>query len=356
MAAATSAASPSCAAASGATSCRAIPSPTGCTSACWRLSARWRRLPCRCRARRCARWLHAAQANDAYWHGLFGGLYLPHLRRAIWNNLLKLEPALDALAPRRAAQGDVDLTATDRVAPAQFARSGLRARRRPCRAGARTRQPCAGAQLRRHACAPTRGLPRQDPLDQGRAWPGRRGHRFGARPRGLPARPSCPKRRRSGRASARRTIRRHRIDAIPTCDRRDARRLPGPERAGYAGQLGRDAGRRRLAHREALRPWTTALRVESASARPAGSDRNAPQPRHAQLRWLRRPLRAGRWRVPCGFGQQLGLAAAMSRWCWTTANWRRWFCVRPAAGGIERRAASYGVIVGSGFEKIMQAA
>ncbi|HTH94276.1 MAG TPA: alpha-amylase/4-alpha-glucanotransferase domain-containing protein [Rhodocyclaceae bacterium] len=43
--------------------------------------------------------LHRAQANDAYWHGLFGGLYLPHLRRAIWNNLLALEARL---TPREA--------------------------------------------------------------------------------------------------------------------------------------------------------------------------------------------------------------------------------------------------------------
>src|SRR5437667_154173 len=28
-----------------------------------------------------------AQCNDAYWHGVFGGLYLPHLRAAIWQNL-----------------------------------------------------------------------------------------------------------------------------------------------------------------------------------------------------------------------------------------------------------------------------
>src|SRR3989442_753552 len=28
-----------------------------------------------------------AQCNDAYWHGGFGGLYLPHLRHAIWHNL-----------------------------------------------------------------------------------------------------------------------------------------------------------------------------------------------------------------------------------------------------------------------------
>jgi alpha-amylase len=44
--------------------------------------------------------LYAAQANDAYWHGLFGGLYLPHLRRAVWRNLVTLEAALDALEPR----------------------------------------------------------------------------------------------------------------------------------------------------------------------------------------------------------------------------------------------------------------
>ncbi len=32
-----------------------------------------------------------AQCNDAYWHGVFGGLYLPHLRSAIWHNLAEAE-------------------------------------------------------------------------------------------------------------------------------------------------------------------------------------------------------------------------------------------------------------------------
>jgi len=32
-----------------------------------------------------------AQCNDAYWHGVFGGLYLPHLRAAIWRNLARAE-------------------------------------------------------------------------------------------------------------------------------------------------------------------------------------------------------------------------------------------------------------------------
>ena len=40
--------------------------------------------------------LYEAQANDAYWHGLFGGLYLPHLRRAIFNAIVELEALLDA--------------------------------------------------------------------------------------------------------------------------------------------------------------------------------------------------------------------------------------------------------------------
>jgi 4-alpha-glucanotransferase/alpha-amylase len=46
------------------------------------------------------RLLYAAQANDAYWHGLFGGLYLPHLRRGLYRALIGLEHALDRLHPR----------------------------------------------------------------------------------------------------------------------------------------------------------------------------------------------------------------------------------------------------------------
>jgi alpha-amylase len=35
-----------------------------------------------------------SQCNDAYWHGVFGGLYLPHLREAIWSNLALAESEL----------------------------------------------------------------------------------------------------------------------------------------------------------------------------------------------------------------------------------------------------------------------
>ena len=72
-------------------------------------SRRLATLPPEQRSAELQEYLHRAQANDAYWHGLFGGLYLPHLRRAIWNNLLKLEAALEQLAPwPRQQQGDLD--------------------------------------------------------------------------------------------------------------------------------------------------------------------------------------------------------------------------------------------------------
>jgi alpha-amylase len=35
--------------------------------------------------------LYAGQCNCAYWHGVFGGLYLPHLRNAVYSSLLKAE-------------------------------------------------------------------------------------------------------------------------------------------------------------------------------------------------------------------------------------------------------------------------
>ncbi|MFA5779841.1 MAG: alpha-amylase/4-alpha-glucanotransferase domain-containing protein [Elusimicrobiota bacterium] len=35
--------------------------------------------------------LYKGQCNCAYWHGIFGGLYLPHLRHAIYKNLIEAE-------------------------------------------------------------------------------------------------------------------------------------------------------------------------------------------------------------------------------------------------------------------------
>jgi hypothetical protein len=39
--------------------------------------------------------IYKAQCNDAYWHGVFSGLYAPHLRRCIWENILKAHAYVD---------------------------------------------------------------------------------------------------------------------------------------------------------------------------------------------------------------------------------------------------------------------
>jgi alpha-amylase/alpha-mannosidase (GH57 family) len=42
------------------------------------------------------------QCNDAYWHGVFGGLYSPHLRTAVWRPLVEAEAIVEGLArPKR---------------------------------------------------------------------------------------------------------------------------------------------------------------------------------------------------------------------------------------------------------------
>ncbi len=38
---------------------------------------------------------YRSQCNDAYWHGIFGGLYLPHLRQAVYFHLLEAEKKID---------------------------------------------------------------------------------------------------------------------------------------------------------------------------------------------------------------------------------------------------------------------
>jgi alpha-amylase len=49
-------------------------------------------------AKRAAAMTHLlrAQCNDAYWHGIFGGLYAPHLRTALWHELILAETLADA--------------------------------------------------------------------------------------------------------------------------------------------------------------------------------------------------------------------------------------------------------------------
>jgi 4-alpha-glucanotransferase len=48
------------------------------------------------------------QCNDPYWHGVFGGLYSPHLRTALWRSLVEAETIVDGLTHRTAAYEDVE--------------------------------------------------------------------------------------------------------------------------------------------------------------------------------------------------------------------------------------------------------
>ncbi|MEP0822135.1 MAG: DUF1926 domain-containing protein [Ignavibacterium sp.] len=62
--------------------------------------------------------LLAGQCNDAYWHGVFGGLYLPVLRSPIYRNLIDAEKQLDALDKRKAltiSVTDLDADGQDEI-------------------------------------------------------------------------------------------------------------------------------------------------------------------------------------------------------------------------------------------------
>ena len=72
-----------------------------------RAAARDKKLP---RAAREAAATHAplrGQCNDPYWHGVFGGLYSPHLRTALWRSLIRAETIADRLSHRRKHYAEV---------------------------------------------------------------------------------------------------------------------------------------------------------------------------------------------------------------------------------------------------------
>lgn len=63
--------------------------------------------------------LYKGQCNCAYWHGVFGGLYLNHLRQAVYTNLIQSEDILDGLLHKgewvEADEVDVDMDGKDDV-------------------------------------------------------------------------------------------------------------------------------------------------------------------------------------------------------------------------------------------------
>ncbi|MFO0914305.1 MAG: alpha-amylase/4-alpha-glucanotransferase domain-containing protein [Pirellulales bacterium] len=55
--------------------------------------------------------LYRGQCNCSYWHGAFGGTYLPHLRHAVYNHLIAADNLMDRAIERPA--GWLEATATD---------------------------------------------------------------------------------------------------------------------------------------------------------------------------------------------------------------------------------------------------
>jgi alpha-amylase len=73
-----------------------------------RLAASVRRgLPIRRALEAASTHLLRAQCNDAYWHGVFGGIYAPHLRTVLWRELIRAERLADTAEHGRAAFSDL---------------------------------------------------------------------------------------------------------------------------------------------------------------------------------------------------------------------------------------------------------
>jgi alpha-amylase len=64
--------------------------------------------------RRAREELYRGQCNCSYWHGAFGGIYLPHLRNAVYRHLIAADNLLDEAEGRElSGDGWVDATAED---------------------------------------------------------------------------------------------------------------------------------------------------------------------------------------------------------------------------------------------------
>ena len=108
--------------------------------------------------------LYAGQSNDCYWHGLFGGIYLPDLRVAALSRLIAAEDLSTAPAAPSAVRRDVDLDGREEIVltgPGQFvtvkleegggiARWDLRAAGHPLAAVMRRRPEAYHDTLRQH--------------------------------------------------------------------------------------------------------------------------------------------------------------------------------------------------------------
>lgn len=61
-------------------------------------------------------YIHLAECNDVYWHGLFGGTYIHHLRAEVYRNLIRAENIADGILGGYGTKKiDFDFDGTDEV-------------------------------------------------------------------------------------------------------------------------------------------------------------------------------------------------------------------------------------------------
>ena len=151
-----------CAARSGATSRSGTARSTTSTSRCCGCRTRSTRCPTgRQRGPRLDH-LYQGQSNDCYWHGLFGGIYISHMRLATYEHLIAAEDLAETAAGRlhAAERATSTWTASTRCAwptPARWSRSTWTG---APGSAAGTSGPVRHALGRGHA-PPARGVPRE---------------------------------------------------------------------------------------------------------------------------------------------------------------------------------------------------
>jgi alpha-amylase len=74
-----------------------------------RTSAKVDAMPAGAERERALDHLYQGQSNDCYWHGLFGGIYISHMRAATYEHLIAAEDLADAAAGRLRASERLDL-------------------------------------------------------------------------------------------------------------------------------------------------------------------------------------------------------------------------------------------------------
>ncbi len=184
--------------------------------------------------------LQRGQSNDCYWHGLFGGIYISHMRLATYEHLIAAEDAADdALGSSRAAELRRPRHGRPAGRPPRRARAG---RGRQAVGGRRDRlvgHPRGPARARGGAAPAARGLPRDAARPRGEG----RGRRRRARGAGRPVLDPRPRQGQGGGPVGAPVLRRPRTTlrarAVPRAGH-DPRRL----RDGRGDGARRPPGRR----------------------------------------------------------------------------------------------------------------